>query len=153
MKKVIHMISSMNMGGAETMVKDYALLIDKEQFYTKVISLDKHCHSVNEQYLSDAGIPVIYLSELRYSADKKLNLLQKVIRKIARYYDLRRILKDEKPDVLHVHLYIGSYLKWIPLKKWGIKVLRYSNKDINTNFYAVVADIMKTLDIYFDDLK
>ena len=39
------------------------------------------------------------------------------------------------------------------LAKWGIKVLRYSNKDINTNFYAVVADIMKNLDISFDDLK
>lgn len=136
MKKVIHMISSMNMGGAETMVKDYALLIDKEQFYTKVISLDKRCHSVNEQYLSDAGIPVIYLSELRYSADKKLNLLQKVMRSIARYYDLRRILKDEKPDVLHVHLYIGSYLKWIPLKKWGIKVF-YTVHNVPERFFDI----------------
>ena len=50
MKKVIHMISSMNIGGAETMVKDYALLMDKEQFDVKIISLDKCYHSANEQF-------------------------------------------------------------------------------------------------------
>lgn len=134
MKKVIHMISSMNMGGAETMVKDYALLIDKEQFYIKIVSLDKRYHSVNEQCLSDAGIPVIYLSELRFSAGKKLNTVQKIIRSIARYYDLRKIIKDEKPDILHVHLYIGRYLKWIPLKKWGVKVF-YTVHNVPERFF------------------
>ena len=36
---------------------------------------------------------------------------------------------------------------------WGIIVLRYSNKDINTNFYAVINDIMDKLGIDSDDLK
>ena len=36
---------------------------------------------------------------------------------------------------------------------WGIMVLRYSNKDINTNFYAVINDIMDKLGIDSDDLK
>ena len=39
------------------------------------------------------------------------------------------------------------------LQKWGITVLRYSNKDINTNFYAVIYDIMSNLEITSDDLK
>ena len=123
MKKVIHMISSMNIGGAETMVKDYALLMDKDQFEVKIISLDKCYHSVNEQFLERAGIPVIHLSELRYRADQRLNVFQKIIRRFARYYDLRKIIKEEQPDVLHVHLYIGSYLKRLSLKKMGIKLL------------------------------
>lgn len=123
MKKVIHMISSMNVGGAETMVKDYALLMDKNQFEVKIISLDKCYHSANEQFLETAGIPVIHLSELRYASDKKLNIWQKCIRRVARYYDLREIIKKEQPDVLHVHLYIGHYLKTLSLKKRGIKLL------------------------------
>ena len=39
------------------------------------------------------------------------------------------------------------------LSKWGIEVLRYSNKDINQNFYAVVDNIMAKLGIEFEDLK
>lgn len=31
------------------------------------------------------------------------------------------------------------------LKKWGIKVLRYSNKDINCNFNNVVIDILNNI--------
>ena len=36
---------------------------------------------------------------------------------------------------------------------WGIIVLRYSNKDVNSNFNAVVNDIMNALSISVDDLK
>lgn len=134
MKKIIHMISSMNIGGAETMVKDYALLMDKDQFEVKIISLDKCYHSANEQFLERAGIPVIHLSELRYSAEQKLNVIQKIIRKFARYYDLRKIIKDEQPDILHVHLYIGSYLKRLSLKKMGIKLL-YTVHNVPSWYY------------------
>lgn len=37
------------------------------------------------------------------------------------------------------------------LEKWGITVLRYSNKDINQNFYSVINDIMSELEINVDD--
>ena len=39
------------------------------------------------------------------------------------------------------------------LGEWGITVLRYSNKDINANFYAVINDIMDKLEIDVDDLS
>ena len=39
------------------------------------------------------------------------------------------------------------------LNSWGITVLRYSNEEINTNFYSVVNDIMVKLDIDSDELK
>ena len=37
MIKVVHFIHGLNMGGAETLVKDYALLIDKNKFETIVL--------------------------------------------------------------------------------------------------------------------
>lgn len=134
MKKVIHMISSMNVGGAETMVKDYALLMDKNQFDVKIIALDKRSYSANEKILEQEGIPVIYLSELRYAAEQKLNFFQKIIRKLGRYYDLRKIIESERPDILHVHLYIGKYLRMIPVKKWGIRLL-YTVHNVPERFF------------------
>lgn len=154
MKKIIHMISSMNIGGAETMVKDYALLMDKDQFEVKIISLDKCYHSANEQFLEKAGIPVIHLSELRYSAEQKLSAFQKIIRRFARYYDLKKILKEEKPDVLHVHLYIGNYLKQLDLKKMGIRLFYtvhnepewyYDSTGKDKHKYAAYKEIMRLL--------
>ena len=39
------------------------------------------------------------------------------------------------------------------LSKWGITVLRYSNKDVNENFRSVASDILAKLEITFDDLQ
>lgn len=39
------------------------------------------------------------------------------------------------------------------LSSWGIRVLRYSNKNINQNFNAVAADILNKLELSFSDLK
>ena len=39
------------------------------------------------------------------------------------------------------------------LASWGISVLRYSNDSVRNHFHAVVADILKNLDLDFDQLK
>ena len=39
------------------------------------------------------------------------------------------------------------------LSKWGITVLRYSNKDINSNFKSVANDILVNLGLTFEDLE
>lgn len=136
MKKVIHLIPTMNIGGAETMVKDYALLMNKEIFEVKIISIDKSYHSANEKLLEKAGIPVVHLTELHYSSDRKLNIFQKVIRSLARYYDLYKIITEEKPDIIHAHLYLGNYLKFFSMKKRGIKLL-YTVHNVPEHYYDV----------------
>ena len=39
------------------------------------------------------------------------------------------------------------------LSTWNISVLRYQNRDINSNFSAVVDDILKHLGLNYSDLK
>ena len=39
------------------------------------------------------------------------------------------------------------------LLKWGIKVLRYTNKEINKNFNGVAEDILKNINIKMEELK
>ncbi|MDD6202649.1 MAG: glycosyltransferase family 4 protein [Lachnospiraceae bacterium] len=134
MKKVVQLISTMNTGGAETMVRDYALLMEQEKIDMKIIALSKHYDSVNEKVLQEHGIPIIFLSELKYGNREDLNFVQKIIRRISRYYYLRKIILREKPDVLHVHLHIGHYLKVLPLKKLNMKLL-YTVHNVPERFF------------------
>jgi very-short-patch-repair endonuclease len=39
------------------------------------------------------------------------------------------------------------------LQDYGITVLRYKNRDVNENFEAVAGDILKHLNLTFDNLK
>ena len=39
------------------------------------------------------------------------------------------------------------------LLRWGIKVLRYSNKDLNENFNSVVENILENIGLTFNDFK
>ena len=60
--KVIEFIQSMGDGGAETLVKDYALLMDKERFDVTVVVQHDVEDSANIRRLQEQGIPVIPLS-------------------------------------------------------------------------------------------
>lgn len=60
--KVIEFIQSMGDGGAETLVKDYALLMDKERFDVTVVVQHDVEDSANIRRLQECGIPVIPLS-------------------------------------------------------------------------------------------
>ncbi len=133
---VIHIISSLGTGGAETMVRDYALLMDKSKFSVLVISIDKCYHTPNDEALKSAGIPVLYLSELRYSAELKINKLQKVKKYLLRYYDLYSIIKQNAPCIVHAHLDVCRFLKYIPSKKWNINLF-YTVHNVTERFFGV----------------
>lgn len=60
--KVIEFILTMGDGGAETLVKDYALLMDREQFEVTVVVMHDIADSANLQRLRDHGISVVALS-------------------------------------------------------------------------------------------
>ena len=60
--KLLHYVYNLNQGGAETLVKDYALLIDKEKFDIVILCHDR-IGSPYEKILEDANIRVIYISD------------------------------------------------------------------------------------------
>jgi len=64
MKKtsVIEFVQSVGDGGAETLVKDYAILMDKEQFDVTVVVQHDVRDSANWQRLQEKGIRVVALS-------------------------------------------------------------------------------------------
>lgn len=107
MKKVIQFISSLSDGGAETLVKDYALLLDKNNFKVKIVVIQNVKNSANYKRLIGNDIDIIPIFE-------KYNYLSRIIcRMFGRRYiprKLRSIIRKEQPDCVHVHLPILHYL-------------------------------------------
>lgn len=140
MMKIVHLIPTLDAGGAETMVKDYALLFPKEKYEVKIITWSGTKGSYNETALSKAGISIIHLEEIRIKDDIP-GTIKRIIRQIFRYIDFIKIIREYQPDVIHMHLRIGIYPIIIPYKKLGIKYFytvhnvldRYFTKKIGLN--------------------
>lgn len=111
--KVVQLITTMADGGAETLVKDYALLCDKEKIDLKVIVWSRPLGTANEGILRDNGIPVTYLGSEALGKTSN-NPIVKAIRVAKRFKMFRDMIVKEDVDVIHVHLRFGMYLKILP---------------------------------------
>ena len=112
MKKVIHLIGGLRTGGAETLIKDYALKMDKTKWEIIVVLYEHIYESPYEKILEDNGIRLIFISDMVRFKWKNLSKGKRIIASINIYYYLYRILKEEKPDILHVHLQFLRYVKF-----------------------------------------
>lgn len=120
MIKVIQFIHGLNMGGAETLVKEYALGLDKRKFDVTVLCLE-HRDSPYEEILKEAGIKTIYICD-EISLSNKKNAFSKLQNKLAYYIYLRRYMRSVKPDVIHVHLLLNKLIRFAGLHK-SVKVV------------------------------
>lgn len=108
--KVLQFIHGLNTGGAETLVKEYALRLDRETFDVTVLCYER-CDSPYERILRDAGISVIYVCDALVFKGKK-SLFVKLIHHIARYVLVRRYIRKINPDILHLHLLLSGYVRY-----------------------------------------
>ena len=114
--KVVQLITTMADGGAETLVKDYALLADRDKVDMTVIAWSEPLGSANEARLKESDAKVIFLGEKAVTNPTK-NILVKIARRIGKYYRFRRYIIDNGIDVIHVHLKFGLYLRALPRKE------------------------------------
>lgn len=135
MLKVMELIPTMSTGGAETMIKDYALLFNSNEIEMQVVVLDHHYDSYNEKVLEEQQIKTTYLGEALYGNREDLNLFQKIFRRIYRYYYFRKLVVQEKPDIIHVHLVLDKYLRFLPIKKQNISII-YTVHNIIDNYFS-----------------
>lgn len=112
-KKIIHFIHGLNMGGAETLVKEYALGLDKSK-YEVIILCYQHSGSPYEKLLTDAGIKVIYICDMIPFGEKN-GVFAKAIKHCLLYLKIRSYLRKENPDILHTHLRVNRYVKFARL--------------------------------------
>lgn len=116
-KKVIQFIHGMSMGGAETLVKEYCTKLDKKIFDIILLCLD-YCNMPYEEILEKTGIKVIYLSKkIEPLLKSRIELMNKVKKRILLVKYINKILKEERPDIIHTHLTINKYLVFTKLPK------------------------------------
>lgn len=104
---VIEYIDSIKDGGAETLIKDYALLLDKTEFEVKIVTWLPLSQGANATILRENNIEVI-------SMYKKWNRPTRLFHKFCKYWFLPLrlffIVEKEQPLSLHVHLKILRYV-------------------------------------------
>ena len=119
--KILHFIHGFSMGGAETLVKEYCLKLDREKFDVSVLCFHRY-DTPYENLLKEAGVKVHYLSD-------DIKNYHKLFKKqpgrswllLKRQFLLRDYIRKEAPDVIHTHLSISAYVLFAAPKK-GTKI-------------------------------
>ncbi|HNX14386.1 MAG TPA: glycosyltransferase [Oscillospiraceae bacterium] len=117
---VFEFIGSLADGGAETLVKDYAKMLDPTLFCVKavVIHADKSTANYKTIAANDTEIIAVY---------KKWNVAVRAFNKVfGKYFvsrKLKRFIKQYHPTCIHVHLALLKYLVPISKELKGIRLL------------------------------
>lgn len=99
--KVVEYISRIQDGGAETLVKDYALLLDKDKFDVTVLCEDIKKNSANYKILKENNVKLI---STYGSFDIICRILARIFGNKFVSILFSKAIKIIKPDVIHTHL-------------------------------------------------
>ena len=123
--RIIQLISSLGSGGAESVVRDYALGLQEGGNEVCVVMQYWRQDNGNEIALAERGIPLRSFYEEVYHANT-INPVVRTFRKIKRNKAtstwLLGIVRDFAPDVIHVHLDMLKYLAPIADELRGIRL-------------------------------
>lgn len=129
---IFHFIGSLNDGGAETLVKDYCLLIDKTTFNSKVITLHNTIDSSNKKILESNGIEILPIY-------RKWNILTKIFHRVfgSIYVPIKfkRIINKYTPNIIHTHLRLLHHVHHAVKNKTNIKLF-YTCHNLPNKFFG-----------------
>lgn len=112
--KVLHFIHGLTFGGAETVVKEIALGLDKQKFDLMVLCSIKY-GTEYEKLLEDNNVHVEYIND--YSEKRPAKKITKICIAIKRFARIRRFIRELRPDIIHIHLCLNTYIRFArPLK-------------------------------------
>ncbi len=131
--KIIHIISSLNIGGAEALLFDLVENMNRDKFDIKILCFFKQGGFVNKFVNSD--INITFLEEERKSYIK---LFPKII----------NFLKEEKPDVVHTHLFGADFFGVFAAKFAKIKNIVSTEHNLNKG-EGYLKNICKFISIRF----
>ena len=118
--KLIEFIGRIQDGGAETLVKDYALMLDKEKFDVTILCEDYRPQSNVYKTLKENNVKIVSMYEHSFFINKVLaRLFGK--RYVAMLF--KKAIKALKPDVLHAHLELLEVLYYARESLDGISLL------------------------------
>lgn len=107
--KIIQVIPSLNMGGAEIMCENLSYELKRQNNEVIILSLYNNHTPITER-MEKKGIKIVYLNKNK-GFDLKL------------LYKIRKFIKEEKPDIIHTHLYSLKYVCLSLFFKKNIKII------------------------------
>lgn len=120
MKKLVEFIGRIQDGGAETLVKDYALNLDKEKFDVTVLCLDYKKNSNIYKTLVDNGVKIVSIYD-------PVQLLCRILARLLgpKFVSvlLSRTMKKLRPDIVHIHLELLNFVYLSRKEFEGVKLL------------------------------
>lgn len=155
--KIIHILPSFKFGGAERLTVDLLKNLEHSKFEAKIIFIKPAAKNIWEDELKKNNIPII-----------KLNKKSKIDIKI--FFALVKILKKEKSDIVHTHLFLGHIFGILAAKLARVKCivstehnLNYSEKFYHrllrkitaklTNVTIAVSEAVKYYTISYEGIK
>lgn len=114
--KLVQLIHGFTTGGAENLIKQYCLLFDRNKIDLLVVALHNH-HSIFDMELKRSGIRVVYIDDI---IDKRFSvfpiMVQKAMHRVYRKKLVRSIIREFDPDVIHYHLLLSEYVRYVSPK-------------------------------------
>lgn len=100
-KTIIQYVGRLSDGGAETLIRDYTLLLDREIFDVKIVVIRPDSETAVSKILLEKQVEILAIYP-------HFNLFARIFNRLfgSVYipYRLARILRREQADVLHVHM-------------------------------------------------
>ena len=111
--KVMHLIGSMDIGGAEKLTRLIIEALPREEFKSSVCCVK--CGGYYADQLKEKGYPVYELIGIPKHSPVS------IINSVKAFWRLYRLLRKERPDILHTHLFAASCLGRIAAKVAGVR--------------------------------
>ena len=119
MIRVLELVPGLSMGGAEAIVKEYCMELDKNKFEIYVLCLTRY-NLPYEKLLADNGVKVFYLSDYLWFKNSK-NFFVKCVhfiqQKLFKYFLMRYFIRKINPNVIHTHMGLNMCVRFARPKK------------------------------------
>ena len=107
MIKIVEIISGINFGGVETLLLNYFKKMNLDIFSISIITHDKP-NPQNVKQFEKLGIKIYKVTP------KRVNLVKN-------YFEIKKIIRKIKPDIVHCHMSLSNYVPLFIAKKCNVK--------------------------------
>ena len=140
--KVWIVIWGLKDGGAETLAREYARLVDRQSFETTIVTMYPFEDTANYQRTAAAGLRIL-------SVFKQRNVVTRAVRSLVGMWFvpmvLKVMLKKEQPDTIHFNSQMAYY--FAPLRKQlsNVKLLYTCHNEIDKYFSGEEEEAVRLL--------
>jgi len=109
-KKIIQVVPAFNIGGAESLVRNYLLSVDRRKYDVEAFVTGMRLHTSIEEELENNSVKVTFLSELYHVSNKLPKFARRILVALRWRRAVKRYFREAEPDVVHCHLSVARTL-------------------------------------------